>query len=166
MSEKHITTRKKWIFSRKILLLSSGSVWRWHPWPCKNRFFLTIPGRNSARISTPTGRTYGVPVCCHDYSPFLDQIREDMVSSCSNEDLNRPCFISHYFYRSPLEIELKWSKMIVIGNPGSGLNRPKANLILCFFYLKQFFPKMRSFGRKRMANDGLEWNENEKPRRK
>ena len=57
MSEKHITTRKKWIFSRKILLLSSGSVWRWHPWPCKNRFFLTIPGRNSARISTPTGRT-------------------------------------------------------------------------------------------------------------
>ena len=85
---------------------------------------------------------------------FFDQIREDIVSSCSNEELNRPCVISYYLYRSPLEIGIEWPKMTVIGNPGSGLNRPKTILILRFSLPKAVLPKNEVIWSKK---NGKEW---------
>ena len=90
---------------------------------------------------------------------FFDQIREDIVSSCSNEELNRPCVISYYLYRSPLEIGIEWPKMTVIGNPGSRLNRPRTILILRFSLPETVLPKNEVIWSEKngKSRSGAEW---------
>ena len=100
--------------------------------------FLTI-GKNSARNSTPTGRTYGVPICWHNYFIFWPNKGRYCIIMLKWRLEQTMCH--NYFYRSPLEIELKWPKMTVIGNPGSRLNRPRTILILRFSLPETVLPK-------------------------